>query len=192
MEQAVVAALLDEELDDQALKGGAMICGRLRSPTAVGALTKQLDASSSVRSAAAWALGEIGDQDAGPALTARLEVEEEIPVKVFIVEALGKLRYGAAASTIAAIAASEDADLRLRSIRALAQIGTPIAVEPLARALTDPSRLTALQAAQGLGSVGTTAALQAYEAAEPEVSRLVKRAFRNAYDGSTAHGSRPR
>jgi HEAT repeat protein len=85
---------------------------------------------------AAWALSEIADPRAAPAMRAALPRSSEGEA-LWLSIGLAKLRDKEAASFIAALFPRVHWRLRARLAEALAEIGDPRAIEPIERALAD-------------------------------------------------------
>jgi HEAT repeat protein len=88
-----------------------------------------------VRQAVARALGDLGDAHATQALELQLRDDTLVEVRVEALSALGKLRAGDAALSIAALLADRNAVLRQAAIAALGRIATPPAIQALVLAL---------------------------------------------------------
>ncbi|NDJ33442.1 MAG: HEAT repeat domain-containing protein, partial [Chloroflexi bacterium] len=111
----------------------------------------------SVRANAAWALGELGDARALPALLSGLEAEENAGwyAQSSFIRALAKLRAPQAADAILRSLADPDAiniNLLNHAIIGAGELGDPRAVEPLAQLMattTDPDLLVFIVEALG-------------------------------------------
>ena len=156
---ALVRALADS---DQTVRFyAAYALGEVRAPSAADALLAALgDPAWTVRDQAAWALRELGD----PALAGRV-AEALRAGKADADHALWLLRHLGGREGVAHLASlleAEDADLRLRAVRAMAETKAPACVEPLIRAIEDPTpavRGAAVEALADLGDDRAQAAL---------------------------------
>jgi HEAT repeat protein len=133
-----VSALL-RKLDDaspNARRSVVQSLGRLGDERAVLPLVgKAQDSVPEVRQAVARALGDLGDAHATQALELQLRDDTLVEVRVEALSALGKLRAGDAALSIAALLADRNAVLRQAAIAALGRIATPPAIQALVLAL---------------------------------------------------------
>ena len=78
-------------LDPKYRRAAALACSSVQAAESVDSLGRLLeDPEASVRQAAAYALGQIGEESAEPALLASLKSETSPDVKRYILEALGK------------------------------------------------------------------------------------------------------
>lgn len=133
-------ALLSLNLNDAPWRArGAFALGTRHSRAAIAPLSIRLrdDADPSVRGMSAWALGEIGDARALPALTAALS-DRDPHVREMAVLALGALGDRRAVAALAPLAADSFDGVRSVLTRALQNIGGDEAAAVLARiVLTD-------------------------------------------------------
>ena len=97
--------------------------GKLQDPSCLALPLKMLDDSNpEVRLEAAFALGQLGDVKAEEELIDRLAVEESIPVRIRIVEALGKLGTKSAFPTLMRLFNSQDSKLKQATVLASARL----------------------------------------------------------------------
>ncbi|HEX6940532.1 MAG TPA: M56 family metallopeptidase [Longimicrobiales bacterium] len=143
---------------------------------AVAALIAALrDSIPSVRAAAVYALGEIGDPRAVPALAAVVRSDSDAEVRRGAVWALGEIGDPAAVPALGAAAASDDADIARMAVWALGEIGDPAAVPALAAALRNSDAEVRSHAAWALGEVGEESAVTPLAAALDDAIADVRR-----------------
>ncbi|MDK1032825.1 MAG: HEAT repeat domain-containing protein, partial [Planctomycetia bacterium] len=149
---------------------------------AVGPLCEALkDKSKEVRSAAAIALGDIGDARAAEPLAALLA--DEHPPRKHAMDALAKLGKGATGALLTAL---KDWKRRDYAGIVMAKIKDPAAVEPLLQALTDNDAQARRAGAVGLGATGDRRAVaplaKLLEDADPHVRADAADALRRFQD----------
>ena len=166
----------------QALPGASeptqvVICqalGELKDPSAVPAVIKLLDGwRTASQTAAAQALGQIGDRTALAPLCQTLTEKWDPDLRVAAVRALERLVDPAAAPTlITALGQSDDEDddyayypvnraapVRAAAAQALGTLGVAEAVDPLINAVHDSSDLVRLAAVRALVLLGAPRSL---------------------------------
>ncbi|MEZ4866975.1 MAG: HEAT repeat domain-containing protein [Caldilineaceae bacterium] len=109
-----------------------------------------------LRSAAAAALGKLGDAGALSPLLHAL-ADEEITVRMAAVAALGEIGLASSAVTATLLMALADKQLTRTAIKALTALGAP-AVPALISALAMPNMTTRSSVAEALGAMGAAAA----------------------------------
>jgi HEAT repeat protein len=162
--------------------------GLLRSPGALPELLHLVtsDRRSTVRTASAWAIGEIGGrravlgllsmlEDPDPSVVRRAQevllraapdaaVEivsyarrtENAQARCAAIEVLGALRDPAASDLLAELVDTSDPELRTKVIKAAAAMADSRFLESFRELLHDPEWPVRCQAATGLGAIGTT------------------------------------
>lgn len=126
------------------------------------------------------------DQRAFDALVTALRDHRDMMRRAWAAQALGTTKDERAVEPLSAAAQNtrDKADnVRVAALEALAEIGTPRAVEALAQVLRDPGGRAKHSAAQGLGIIGTVESLAALDAArnEPTAKPWVEQALKK-YD----------
>lgn len=123
---------------------------------ALGLLIRQLNyQDASVRSAAAAALGKLGDKKAVRQLIRLLSSsKEDLTVRSAAATALGELGDGQALEPLIMILKEEQSSLRQVAAIALGKLGHLKAVEPLIRAMRDDDSFVREAAATGLAMLG--------------------------------------
>lgn len=133
---------------------------RLERGRAVAALADRLvDASGDVRDQSAWALGEIEDAAAVPALSEALHRDAEARVRLRAAWALGEIEHASAVPALVVTLKDPDVALRKQSAWALGEIESGLAVDGLVAALTDADATVRRQAAWALGEIEDAAAV---------------------------------
>lgn len=195
------AALVRRNMVDsnqRSIERGLLALGRIGDPADKGRLIKELKHENSrVRSAAAFALGEMFDKDTraamgmgvpvevGQALMAALD-DEERDVQATVIEALGKLGEKAAVQRLIGKLTEPDEGRDVpnervaeRAILALMRIGHPDALAPIEEMTANPSprlRYYALNALLRMpGGAGRDRALALLEDEFPEVRSMAVR-----------------
>ncbi len=105
--------------------------------------------------AAVEVLGKIGDSRAIQPMIALLRNSGWKYIGNEVTEAFTRIGDPAVEPLLAAMG-DEESDVRLAALRALGEIGDPIALEPIARALHDPNDDVRQAAADALGKAGTS------------------------------------
>ena len=171
--------------------------GLLRVRSALPALLRlvKTDPHFEVRHAGAWALGEIGGEEAVSGLLSLLEdphpgvvrraqellletgagcagkvienarVTQVPAARLAAVEILGVLRDPGATALLLDLADHADAELRIRAIKSAAAIGDPRALAAFQKLIRDPLWEIRCQAATGLGALGSAASVPELRAA---------------------------
>jgi HEAT repeat protein len=138
----------------------AYALGEVRDPRAGDALVAALaDPAWTVRDQAAWALRALAD----PPLAGRV-AEALRAGKADADHALWLLRHlggRGAVGHLASLLEAEDAGLRLRAVRAMAETKAPAAVDPLLRALDDSAASVRRAAVEALADLGDDRAREA-------------------------------
>jgi HEAT repeat protein len=117
-----------------------------------------------VRQTAAHTLGERRDESAIPALLQALD-DSDSDVREEVADALSQIGAVCVPGLLAQTS-HRDQHTRIAAIRALGQIGDPLAITTLVRALDDESAWVRAAAAEALG------ALVAVDAVKPLIARL--------------------
>ena len=169
--------------------------GELRDPSAVPALIKLLEGwRTASQTAAAQALGQIGDRSAVDALCQTLTEKWDPELRVATVGALERLGDTAAVpSLIAAMSlpnadevdhypylVNRDAPVRAAAARALGTLGAAEAADPLVTAVHDSSDLVRLEAVRTLSLLGAPRSLPHLLAARHDRSDQVVEAATDA------------
>jgi HEAT repeat protein len=113
-----------------------------------------------IRLLAVWALGNIGNPKAIPALIQALQ-DENKQVRLIAAEALGKIGDSRAVSALIPALQDEDRDVRQAAVNALGKIGDPQVIPFLTRALQDEDTDVCQAAAEALGKIGDPQAIPA-------------------------------
>ncbi len=115
------------------------------------------DLSWAERSAAAMALGKLGNGRAIPFLSAALcaDPDPDVDVRCGAAWALGRIGSEAVFEALTAALDDDDETVRRAAAEALTKVGTLAALEGLTRALRDPHHDVRLAAVRGLGEVGS-------------------------------------
>lgn len=95
------------------------------------------DDDQSVRKTAIVSLGELADARAVDSLVEALFCEKEIPLKILIEEALGKIRDKRAVEPLVTVLQDEDPEVRRKAAETLGIIGDPRSTDALIKALYD-------------------------------------------------------
>ncbi len=148
---------------------------------AVPALLRTLEGEDKLlRSAAAEALGEIGDPRAVPALL-QVMTDEDKSVRRSAAEALGKIGDPQAMPALLQAMKDEDEDPRQSAVSALGRLGDPQSVPALLQALNDEEMFVRQKAAEALGKIGdpqaVVALLQATKDKVGDVCKLATEAL---------------
>lgn len=148
-------------------------------PVAIDPLmTVALDHEDSlVRLRAAWALGQIGDDDAIGGFIHRLH-DRNISVRVRAADALGNLRALQATGALLCLLRDRNTDVRRHAIAALAKIADPGSVDRLGDSLKDTDwrvRIGAALALVAIGSGKSLAYLRIPSCEEDECIRMLVR-----------------
>ena len=139
---------------------------QLDRPNAVAALGERLtDTHRDVRDRSAWALGEIEDAAAVPALTRALRNDSDRGVRNRAAWAMGEIEDASAVEGLVAVLGDPDAELRKQAVWALGEIESGRAVTGLVRALADAEVSVRKQAAWALGEIEDAAAVPGLVAA---------------------------
>ena len=134
---------------------------RIERAEAVAALADRLvDAHVDVRDQSAWALGEIEDAAAVPALSETLHKDAEHRVRLRAAWALGEIEHASAVPALVMTLKDPDVALRKQSAWALGEIESDLAVDGLVAALTDADVTVRKQAAWALGEIESREAVQ--------------------------------
>jgi eukaryotic-like serine/threonine-protein kinase len=116
------------------------------------------------RQAAAGVLGDLKEEEAVPLLGKAIE-DKDPRVRLAAAANAGKLKGRQAAETVArAVTAEQDPKVKEQQVKALGQIGSPVAKDTLAQIAQDPGRLGVF-AAGSLIAVGDTSAKARLDAA---------------------------
>jgi len=110
-----------------------LACGEKATPELIRALGNR---DADVRSAAAWALGELGDSRAAVPLEGRLK-DEDWNVRVSVAHSLGKIKVLGAVESLIAVLDDQEREVRYTTVWALGEIGDPRARGPLQAMLQD-------------------------------------------------------
>lgn len=133
---------------------------------AVAALGERLtDAHAEVRERSAWALGEIEDAAAVPALTRALRQNSDRGLRSRAAWAMGEIEDASAVEGLVAVLTDPDVELRKQAAWALGEIESGLAVNGLVRALADAEVVVRKQAAWALGEIEDSAAVPGLVAA---------------------------
>lgn len=150
-----------DDLNPGVRRRAAEALGELRDVAALPALTeKLLDDSSEVRRASAGALGSLGQNSAVPALSQLVVNELVSEVRLAGIRSLGEIGDKAGLTALKELL-EDDVGIRCRACVAIAQIGTPRAVELLSQAIRDPHPEVRYHAVVGLGNIGDALSLKA-------------------------------
>jgi HEAT repeat protein len=121
---------------------------------AVIALGERLaDANAEVRDQCAWALGEIEDAAAVPALAGALRQDSDPRVRRRAAWAMGEIEHSSAVEALVSVMTDPDLELRKQVVWALGEIESGLAVDGLVRALADTEVSIRKQAAWALGEI---------------------------------------
>ena len=151
-------------------------------PSAVGELIRALrDRDSSVRFAAAFALGYLGDARGVEPLIAVLKEEDE-DVRCSAAWALGELGDARGVEPLIAALKDKDEPMRIRAAEALGKLGDARAVEPLIAALKDEDKWVRITAAQAVGELGDARAVGPLERLLGDEDEDVREAAREALE----------
>jgi HEAT repeat protein len=127
---------------------------------AVAALGDRLnDTHADVRERSAWALGEIEDAGAVPALSGALQNDVDRRVRLRAAWALGEIEDDSAVKALVAVLQDPDPSLRKEAAWALGEFESGLAVEGLVRALRDADVIVRKQVAWALGEIEDAAAV---------------------------------
>lgn len=154
------------------------VLSKLRDRAAAPALVRRLaDADAAVRAKAAFALGQVGGDEALVALVGTLGSDDPLLADA-VVSALE--RFGAAAvEPLVGALSSGEAAVREQAAEALGFLGDAAATAPLAVALDDPDAGVRFAALVALGALGTdearAAASALVDAPEPHLRALARR-----------------
>ncbi len=133
---------------------------------AVAALADRLnDSNANVRDQSAWALGEIEDAAAVPALAEALQKDGERSVRLRAAWALGEIEHDSAVTALVATLKDPDLALKKQAVWALGEIESRLAVDGLVALLTDADVTVRKQAAWALGEIEDAAAVSGLTAA---------------------------
>lgn len=151
---ALIVATRDATINYQA----AYALGNIGDPSASAALREMLDTFPDQRIWAAYGLAAVGEQDAFGILEEEALSNPRWVDRRHAVELLGKTRNPLAVPILTKTLSDEHANVRVSSVRALAEIGEPAALPALQQALND-HEVTPVNAP-------TTAAAEAQKAIE--------------------------
>lgn len=142
----------------------------------VAALGDRLaDPHADVRERSAWALGEIEDAAAVPALTRALHQDADRRIRVRAAWALGEIEHTSAVSGLVAVLNDSDVELRKKAAWALGEIESESAVDGLVKALKDPDAGMRREAAWALGEIEAASAVNGLVAALTDTDVAVRR-----------------
>jgi HEAT repeat protein len=135
---------------------------RMERTQAVTALGERLaDANAEVRDQSAWALGEIEDAAAIPALGGALRQDSDPRVRRRAAWAMGEIEHASAVEALVSVMTDPDLELRKQAVWALGEIESGLAVDGLVQALADAEVSIRKQAAWALGEIEDAAAVPA-------------------------------
>ena len=127
-------------------------------PAAVPALAEgAVDPDARARAIAVETLGRLGGYDAIGAVTAALEGDASVAVRVHAAQALGRLGLPSATGPLLEATHGDETPLRVAALRGLRALAAPAAVPRLRELLADPVPQVANEAARsllGLGGLG--------------------------------------
>jgi len=135
-----------------------------------------------VRQGAISALGALGDTAIGPHLAAVLRRSESpIGLQLAAIAALAKTGYREGTSVLRPFAQDEDPHLRLFAVRALAELGEPVAPESIKSALHSGDYVVRLEACEALSALDGADLLETLQtAARSDVHEAVRDAAAQA------------
>ena len=132
---------------------------------------RMADQHPDVRERSAWALGEIEDGAAVPALTRALRSDADRRVRATAAWALGEIEDPSAVPGLISVLNDNDLEIRKKAAWALGEIESELAVDPLVKALQDADAGMRREAAWALGEIESGTAVSGLVAvlADPEV-----------------------
>ncbi|HEX6745808.1 MAG TPA: HEAT repeat domain-containing protein [Longimicrobium sp.] len=145
-------------------------------PRSVAALIEALrtDQDETVRTTAAWALGQIENRTATPALVSAMTGDRSVSVRRTAAWALGQMEDPAAVDGLARAMRDADAEVRVTAIWALGQIEDRRAVPALTAALRDGDASIRQKSAWALGQIEDRSAVPGLAAALRDSDREVR------------------
>jgi HEAT repeat protein len=135
--KAAIPALIEATRDSTINYQAAYALGNIGDPSAIAALREMVDAFPDQRIFAAYGLAAIGEQDAFGMLEEEALSNPQWVDRRHAVELLGKTRNPLAVPILTKTLRDAHANIRVSSVRALAEIGEPAALPALQRALND-------------------------------------------------------
>jgi len=152
----VVQALIDvlSNLNRPGLAATAKVLGRVRDRRAVPALTNALRmGDEELRSAAAWALGQIHEPQVLATFAAEADRQHPV-IQAYIAYVLGSARDGNSVKPLAKLLSAPQREVAFQAACALGEIGDRDAAGPLRRALGHKEAVVRVAAAASLKRLG--------------------------------------